>query len=130
MYSLGCINCNDLGKITESSQDIITVPGEHIQFRCIVQGNLNSLGFSLTNYWTMDFPPSQNLNTTYIVDNSTDPYRIAHYPNCEACCNFTTQLTILSVPPQMNDTITLNCVEKIELAEKPIIQRSKSTLSK
>ena len=130
MYSLDCINCNNLGKITESSQDIITAPGEYIQLKCLVQGNLNSLGFSLTNYWTMDFPPSQNLNTTYIVDNSTDPYRIALYPNCEACCNFTTQLTILSVPPQLSGAITFTCVEHIELVGGAVTQQSASTLSK
>ena len=128
MYSLDCIDCNDLGKITESSQDIITVPGEYIQFTCLVQGNLESLGASLTNYWKMDFPPH---NTTNIIGNKTDPYRIAAYPYCKACCNFTTELTILSVPPQLNGAITLSCFEQITLADGTVIQHDHDfTLSK
>ena len=82
-------------------------------------------------YKLLENGPSQNLNTTYIVDNSTDPYRIAAYPNCEACCNFTTQLAILSVPAQLNDAITLSCFEQITLVDGTVIQDdSDSTLSK
>ena len=130
LYHLACAKCNDSGiKIIGSSQDITTVPGEHIQFKCLVQGNLCSLGLSLTHYWIVNFPPSQKRESVLIYDNSTDPYRIAVYSNCNNCCNFTSQLTILNVPPEMSGAIEVTCVEHLEAID-PVTQQSTSTLSK
>lgn len=129
-HYLACPKCTDPGiKIIESSQDITTVPGQYIQSKCLVQGNLCSLDLSLTHYWTIKFPPSQDREPIIIYDNSTDPYRIAVYSNCKSCCNFTSQLTILSVPPDMSGAIELTCVEHLEAID-PVTQQSTITLSK
>ena len=130
IFYTACSKCSDSGiKIIGSSQDIITVPGEYIQFKCLVQGNLCSLDLSLTHYWIVNFPPSQKREPILIYDDSTDPYRIAVYSNCKDCCNFTSQLTILSVPPEMSGTIELTCVEHLAAID-PVTQQNTTTLSK
>ena len=122
------IKCNDSGKIIKSPQDVVTVLGEYIQFRCLVQGNLRTLDYSITSYWKVEFPPSAQREPVYIHDNLTDPYRIAVYPTCETCCNFTSQLTILSIPAELDGT-TLSCVEHLEEID-PVTRQSTATLSK
>ena len=135
---LAYINCSNPGEILRSPQDIITVLGEYIQFRCLVQGNLRTLGLSLTSYWQVDYPPYQGRNSTFISDNLTDPYRIAVYPNCENCCNFTSQLTILRIPPELinynnnnKNNITVTCAEFLRVqGHEPETHQSASSLSK
>ena len=129
-YHLACPKCADSGiKIIEPSQNITTAPGQYIQFKCLVQGNLCLLDLSLTHYWIVTFPPSQKREPLIIYDNSTDPYRIAVYSNCKSCCNFTSELTILSVPPEMSGAIELTCVEHLEAIDS-VTQQSTTTLSK
>ena len=143
LFNLVNINCTDSGKIIRSPQDIITVLGEYIQFRCLVQGNLRTLGFSLTSYWQVDYPPYLGHNSTFISDNSTDPYRIAVYPTCEDCCEFASQLTILRIPPELindnnnnnndinNNNITISCAEYLRVpGDEPVTHQSASSLSK
>lgn len=79
----------------------------------------------------MDFPSFLNRSKISIYDNSTNQYRIAVYPNCENCCNFTSLLTILKVSPELliNDIITLTCVERLAIEEESLTQRSTSKLS-
>ena len=135
---LAYIKCNDSGKIIRSPQDITTVLGEYIQFMCLVRGNLRTLGFSLTSYWRVDYPPYQGRNSTYISDNSTDPYRIATYPACENCCKFTSQLTILRTPPELindnnnnNNSVTVSCAELLRVqGDQPVTYQSTSSLGK
>ena len=104
--------------------------GEYIQFRCLVQGNLCSLDLSLTSYWKVDFPPYQDHNSTYISDNSTDPYRIAVYQTSENCV-FTNQLTILEIPAEWNNNITVPCGEHLQVkVDKPVTYESSCSLSK
>lgn len=129
--SLAVVNCNDSVKIIGSSQNVTTVLGERVQFRCLVQGNLPSLDLSLTSIWKVDPPAPQDHGSIIIYDNSTSPYSIAVYPTCKSCCNFTSQLTITSVPPELNGAAKLTCVESLEIAGKdPLIQQSTSMLSK
>ena len=129
LFYLAYINCTDSGKIIRSPQDIITVLGEYIQFRCLVQGNLRTLGFSLTSYWQVDYPPYLGYNSTFISDNSTDPYRTAVYSTHENCI-LTSLLTISRVPTELsNNNISLTCVEHLQIVE-PVIHQSTSKLSK
>ena len=132
VFYLDHVECNDSGNINRPPQDIITVSGEYIQFRCLVQGNLHSLNLSLESYWQMNFTSSQGNHSTFISDNSTDPYRIAVYPTCENCCNFTSQLTILRTPEfSSNTNISLTCIERLTVMGKnPVIHQSTSILSK
>ena len=122
------VKCNDSGKILKPPQDIITVSNQYIQFRCLVQGNLETLDYSVTSYWKIEFPLPSHKEPIYIYDNSTDPYRIAIYPTCETCCNFTSQLMILSVPAEL-DGAKISCVEFIQEID-PVMQQSTATLSK
>ena len=122
------IKCNDSGKILKPPQDVITVSKQYIQFRCLVQGNLKTLDNSVTSYWKVDFKSSSRKEPIYINDNSTDPYRIAVYPTCETCCNFTSQLTILSVPAEL-DGAKITCVEHVQEVD-PVTHQSTATLSK
>ena len=108
--------------------DVITVSEQYIQFRCLVQGNLRTLDGSITSYWKIDFPSSAQKEPIYIPDNSTDPYRIAVYQTCETPCNFTSQLTILSVPAELDDA-KISCVEFIQ-EKDPMTYQSTATLSK
>ena len=122
------VECSDL-EIIRPPKDIITVSGEYIQLNCLFRGNLHTLGLSLKSYWTVN--TSQH-ESKCISDNSTDPYHIAVYPTCETCCNFTSQLTILSVPAELDGT-KLTCVEQSSQGtdpDHPVIRQNTSTLSK
>ena len=126
---LAYVKCNDSGKIIRSPQDIITVSGEYIQFSCLVQGNLRTLGFSLTSYWQVDYPPNQGQSSTYISDNSTNPYLIAIYPTHENCA-LTSLLIIARISLELNN-ITLTCVEYLrQIGNEPVTYQSYSKLSK
>ena len=106
-----------------------TVPGQYVKFSCLVQGNLCSLDHSLTHYWKVEFPSSQNRKSLNIHDNSTDSYRIAIYSNGKNDCNYTSRLIIPSIPPEMSGAIKLTCVEYLD-AINPVTQQCTSTLSK
>jgi len=123
------ITCNESGKIIKSGQKVITVVGEHIQFKCLVQGNLHTLDGSLTSYWEIDFSLSQHRDSVLISDNSTDPYRIAVYQSLT--CNFISQLTILSVPLELNGITEFTYIQYLPVTGKdPATQKSTTMLSK
>ena len=128
IFVLVDIKCNDSGKIIKPLQNVVTVAEQFIQLKCLVQGNLRTLGYSITSYWVVEFPPPSQRDPIYITDNSTDPYHIYFYPTCETCCNFTSQLTILSVPAEL-DGATVSCVEHLEEID-PVTRQSTATLSK
>jgi len=130
------IVCKDPGKVAVPlHSDMITVQGEFIQLSCLFKGNLALYGDSLSSYWSVNFPPVQQHNGEfYITDNSTDSYYIAIYQTCltsdGSCCNFTNQLTILSVPLSL-DGSELTCVESLNTAgSEPLIHKSNTTISK
>ena len=122
------VKCSDL-EIIKPPKDIITVSGEHTQLNCLFHGSLHTPGLSLTSYWEVNTSQHESI---YIHDNSTGPYLIAVYPTCETCCNFTNQLTILSVPAEL-DGATVSCVEQCSHGtdpDPPVTRQNTSTLSK
>ena len=86
-------------------KNIMTVKGESVVLHCLFKGNLKILWPSMSIYWMIG-SHGQHTEPTYIMDNSTDPYRIAVYQTClsedGSCCNFTNQLNIKSVPLELN----------------------------
>jgi len=105
------IVCNNSGSVAVPQKNIMTVKGESIVLHCLFKGNLKILWPSMSSYW-MIRPYGQHSQTTYITDNSTDPYRIAIYQTClskdGSCCNFTNQLNILKVSLELNN-VDLTC---------------------
>jgi len=103
--------CSNSGSVAVPQKDIITVKGESIVLQCLFKGNLKVLWPSMSSYWMIgthnDWTPSM-----YIMDNSTDPYRIAVYQTClsedGSCCNFTDKLYIQRVPLELNG-VDLEC---------------------
>jgi len=97
-------------------KNIMTVKGESIKLHCQFKGNLNVLWPSMSSYWMIGRHGS-HAEPTYIMDNSTDPYRIAVYQTClskdGSCCNFTNQLNILKVPLELHN-IKLTCGEVLD----------------
>ena len=132
IYCLVPIVCKDSGDVAVPLYDVtLAVEGDFIQISCLFKGNLAVLGISLTSYWTVT---TQMLNTSYVIDNSTDPYRIAVYQTCltsdGSCCNFTNQLTIQNIPLSLNGD-TLTCVESLRTAgHEPAVHTSGTTISK
>ena len=115
-------------KIIKSLQNSITVSKEYFMLNCLFQGRL---GFSVSSYWKVDFPPLLQHKPIYIsTSNSIYPYQIAVNPiPCKTCC-FASQLTILSVPPELNGA-NLTCVgHSVEINSEQVTQKSTSTLSK
>ena len=103
--------CNNSGSVAVLQKNIITVKGETIKFHCIFKGNLKILWPSMSTYWMIG-SHAQHTEPTYIMDNSTDPYRIAVYQTClskdGSCCNFANQLNIEKVPLELNG-VDLTC---------------------
>ena len=103
--------CNNSGSVAVPQKNIITVKGESIVLHCLFKGNLKVLWPSMSIYWMIG-PHAQHTESTYIMDNSTDPYRIAVYQTClskdGSCCNFTNQLNIKKVPSELNG-VDLTC---------------------
>ena len=112
------IVCKDPGKVAVPlHSDMITVQGEFIQLSCLFKGNLALYGDSLSSYWSVNFPPVQQHNQTCLTSDGS-------------CCNFTNQLTILSVPLSL-DGSELTCVESLNTAgSEPLIHKSNTTISK
>ncbi|XP_065884414.1 hemicentin-1-like isoform X2 [Dysidea avara] len=110
------IVCNNSGSVAVPQKDIMTVKGESIVLQCLFKGNLKILWPSMSSYWMIG-SHGQHTEPTYIMDNSTDPYRIAVYQTClsedGSCCNFTNQLNILKVPLGLNG-VELKCAEIID----------------
>jgi len=101
--------CNNSGSVAVPQKNIMTVKGESIVLHCLFKGNLKILWPSLSSYWM--------IGPTCIMDNSTDPYRIAVYQTClstdGSCCNFTNQLNILKAPLKLHNT-NLTCGEILD----------------
>ncbi|XP_065884527.1 uncharacterized protein [Dysidea avara] len=110
------IVCNNSGSVAIPQKNIMTVKGESIVLHCLFKGNLKILWPSMSSYWMIG-PHGQHKDPTYIMDNSTDPYRIAVYQTClsedGSCCNFTNQLDIVKVPLELHNTI-LTCGEVLD----------------
>ena len=70
-------------------------------------------------YWMIG-SHGQHTEPAYIMDNSTDPYRIAVYQTClskdGSCCKFTNQLNIEKIPLELNG-VDLTC--RVVLDEVP-----------
>ena len=132
IHSSAPIVCKDSGDVAVPLHDVtLVVEGDLIQISCLFKGNLAVLGISLTSYWTVT---TQMLNTSYVIDNSTDPYRMAVYQTCltddGSCCNFTNQLTIQNIPLSLNGD-TLTCVESLRTAgHEPAVHTSHTIISK
>ena len=125
--SLACAKCNESGiKIIRPPQNMTTVSRQRVQLNCLILGNLCSLDPSLSHNWEVEFPPSQKREPFYIY-NSTHLYQIAID---SYCCNYTSVLTIPSIPPEWSGAIKMTCVERLEAIITPVIQRSTSMLSK
>ena len=127
--------CNNSGSVAIPLHNVtIIVQGDFVQISCIFKGNLGVLGASLTSYWSVNPPPAQHSDVSYVTDNTTDPYRIAVYQTCltsgGSCCNFTNQLTILSIPLSLND-YKLSCVESLNTAgSEPTVHTNTTSISK
>ena len=127
--------CNDSGDVAVPLCNVtLAVEGDFIQISCLFKGNLDDLGTSLTSYWMVTPRSGQNLNESYIIDNSTDPYRIAVYQTCltsdGSCCNFTSQLRILNISLSLNKN-TLTCVESLRTAgHEPAVHTSGTIFGK
>ena len=135
VYSLAPMVCEDPAHVAIPLHNVtMTVQGETIQLSCLFKGNLDHLDTSLTSYWRINFPPSQQYNgSLYVDDNSTDLYRIAVYQTCSGttCCTFINQLVILDAPLSLNDA-TLTCTESLSVAgsDKPVEYTSNTTICK
>ena len=135
MLSSAPIMYNNSGSVAIPLHNVtIIVQGDFVQISCIFKGNLGVLGASLTSYWSVDPPPAQHSDVSYVTDNATDPYRIAVYQTCltsgGSCCNFTNQLTILSIPLSL-DGYKLSCVESLNTAgSEPTVHTNTTTISK
>ncbi|XP_065884426.1 hemicentin-1-like isoform X2 [Dysidea avara] len=105
------IVCNNSGSVAVPQKNIMTVKGESIKLHCLFKGNLKILWPSMSIYWMIG-SHDQQTKPTYIMDNSTNPYRIAVYQTClskdGSCCNFTNQLNIEKVPLELNG-VDLTC---------------------
>ena len=103
--------CNNSGSVAVPQKNIMTVKGESIKLHCLFKGNLKILWPSMSIYWMIG-SHDQHTEPTYIMDNSTDPYRIAVYQTClsedGSCCNFTNQVNINRVPLKLNG-VDLTC---------------------
>ena len=119
--------CKDPGNLIVPLHDtFITAQGSLIQLRCVFSGDFPVIYFSLSSYWTVNYPAGQQHKELKIFDNSSDheTYRIAVYE--DSSCNFTNQLIILSVPLLLNGA-TLTCIEKLNVAGSTIPHTSSST---
>ena len=133
IHSPAPIVCNDSGDVAVPLRNVtLVVEGDFIQISCLLKGNLTVLGISFTSYWTVT---TQMLNTSYVINNSTDPYRIAVNQTCLTsdgfCCNFINQLTIQNIPSTLNNNI-LTCVQSLRTVgqEEPVVYTSGTTISK
>ncbi|XP_065884169.1 uncharacterized protein [Dysidea avara] len=110
------IVCNNSGSVAVPQKNIMTVKGESIVLQCLFKGNLKILWPSMSIYWMIG-SHDQQTQDMYIMDNSTDPYRIAVYQTClnedGSCCNFTNKLTIPKVPLELNG-VHLECGEVLD----------------
>ncbi|XP_065884041.1 uncharacterized protein [Dysidea avara] len=110
------IVCNNSGSVVVPQKNIMTVKGESVVLHCLFKGNLKILWPSMSSYWMIG-PHDQHTEATYIMDNSTDPYRIAVYQTClsedGSCCNFTNQLNIVKVSLGLHNTV-LTCGEVLD----------------
>jgi len=108
--------CNNSGSVAVPQKNIMTVKGESIMLHCLFKGNLKVLWPSMSSFWMIG-PYDQETKPTYIMDNSTDLYRIAVYQTClskdGSCCNFTNQLNIQKVSLRLNNA-ELQCTEIID----------------
>ena len=108
--------CNNSGSVVVPQKNIMTVKGESVVLHCLFKGNLKILWPSMSSYWMIG-PHDQHTEATYIMDNSTDPYRIAVYQTClsedGSCCNFTNQLNIVKVSLGLHNTV-LTCGEVLD----------------
>ena len=135
MFFIAPIVCEDPAHVATPLHDVtMTAQGETLQLSCLFKGNLDLLDTSLTSYWRINFPPSQQHNgSLYVYNNSTDLYRIAIYQTCSGttCCNFINQLIILDAPLSLNDAM-LTCTEGLSIAgsDKPVEYTSNTTICK
>ncbi|XP_065884965.1 uncharacterized protein [Dysidea avara] len=110
------IVCNNSGSVAVPQKNIMTVKGEYIILSCLFKGNLKILWPSMSSYWMIG-SHDQHTEPTYILDNSTYPYRIAVYQTClskdGSCCNFTNQLNIQKVSLELHNII-LTCGEVLD----------------
>ena len=108
--------CNNSGSVAVPQKNIMTVKGEYIILSCLFKGNLKILWPSMSSYWMIG-SHDQHTEPTYILDNSTYPYRIAVYQTClskdGSCCNFTNQLNIQKVSLELHNII-LTCGEVLD----------------
>ena len=108
--------CNNSGSVAVPQKNIMTVKGEYIVLSCLFKGNLKILWPSMSSYWMIG-SHDQHTEPTYIMDNSTYPYRIAVYQTClskdGSCCNFTNQLNIQKVSLELHNVI-LTCGEVLD----------------
>ena len=116
LYPPAPIVCNNSGSVAVPQKNIMTVKGEYIVLHCLFKGNLKILWLSMSSYWVIG-SHNQHTEPTYIMDNSTDPYRIAVYQTClskdGSCCNFTNQLSIKKISLGLHNTV-LTCGEVLD----------------
>jgi len=123
--------CEEPGKIVKPPpSNIITVPGEHLQFTCLVEGREDSSFYSSWNVSSFN-ASSQQSEVKNIHDNFTNPnYLVTTYPivMSPTNCEFANQLTILSVSLELNGA-NFTCIESLdEDGKEPLLQQSVSTV--
>ena len=127
VYYLAVVNCADSLKIIKSVQNSYTVSKQDFLLNCSFQGRLD---LSVTSYWIIDFSPLLQREPIHISDNSNRAYHIAVSPTTCNCCNFTSQLIIFSVPPELNGA-NIACVERFgKLNSEQVTLQGTATLSK